>query len=302
MTGISLAEYNPAAPRQQLHALLKTAGGFVAELRGRLEHLCPGVAISHDPEQQLLLVSFPEEGERAGFLQILVAVLDVYAGLPAGTVPELLETRLVALPGEGEVVRRPFSRHLRLAEEPVLPADPRPCLGLEHGTSFGSGRHPSTRLAMAALDRLRETETTFPARVLDIGCGSGILALACGLLGAREVLGIDIDAGALAVAADNAANNQLAGRVSFSGQTLAEQAGSYGLLVANVTGAVMSGMVADFARLAGEGSWLVISGLQGRQLGEMVAVLGEMGFAEVARFSEEPWGAGLLQRRSQELF
>lgn len=296
MSTISLAEYDPAAPRQQLHALLKVPAGLVAGLRGRLACLCPGVAVSHDPERGLLLLAFPEEGDRAGFLRSLVAALDDYAGAPAGgPAPELLETRLVAVPDGGPARR--FSRLLRLADETAAPGDGRACLHLEHGTSFGSGRHPSTRLAMAALERLAEGEALFPPRVLDVGCGSGVLALACGLLGAREVLGVDIDREALAVAVNNARANRLLDRVRFLAHPLAGLAGPYDLLAANVSGAVMSGMLGEFARLVGPGGWLVISGLQGRQLGEMVEILGGSGFAELERFSEGPWRAGLLQFR-----
>lgn len=298
MTGFSLAEYDPAAPRQRLHALLKVAGGFAVELSGQLTRRCPGIVISHDPERELLLAAFPEEGERHDYLRILVEVLDVYCGVPAGAVPELLETRLVAVPAENNAPPPPFSRNIRLLTEPAALDAGEPGLVLGHGTSFGSGRHPSTRLAMAALDRLAEGGAPFPSRVLDVGCGSGILALACGLLGAAEVLGIDIDAGALAVAANNAEVNRLGGRVRFSGQPLAEVVGPYDLLVANVTGAVMSGMAGDFARLLGSGGWLVISGLQGRQLGEVGEILGELGFAVVEQFRAEPWRGGLFRHRS----
>jgi ribosomal protein L11 methylase PrmA len=294
MSNISLAEYDPAAPRQQLHALLKAGPDDIAGLAERLRHLCPGVVVNLDSERGLLLVAFPEEGERAGFLRALVEVLDVYSGAPAGMAPELLETRLVAVPGENGPPS-PFSRHFRLLSDPagLLPGEAG--LVLAHGTSFGSGRHPSTRLAMAALDRLGEGEAPFPARVLDVGCGSGILALACGLLGARAVLGVDIDAGSLAVAAENALANGLADRVGFSAQPLAELATPYDLLAANVTGAVMGGMVGEFARLVCPGGWLVISGLQGRQLGEMGEILGGLGFVEVEVFSDGPWRAGLLR-------
>ncbi len=193
MSGISLAEYDPAAVRQQLHALLKVEGAAIAELSGRLRRACPGLVLSHDSAQGLLLVAFPEEGERAVFLRLLVEALDVYSGAPAGTAPELLETRLVAVTEGNGLLLPPFSRYFSLLSDSdgIVPGEP--SLLLEHGTSFGSGRHPSTRLAMAALDRLAGGEAAFPDRVLDVGCGSGILALACGLLGAREVLGVDID-------------------------------------------------------------------------------------------------------------
>lgn len=294
MSGISLAEYDPAAPRQQLHALLKVAGDVAADLSERLRGLSPGVVVSHDFERERLLVAFPEAGERAVFLRSLIEVLDVYSGAPAGTAPELLETRLVAVPELNEL-ELPFSRHFRLLADPTRIIPGELFLLLKHGTSFGSGRHPSTRLAMVALDRLAEGAVPFPDRVLDVGCGSGILALACGLLGAREVLGVDIEAEALAVAAGNAEANNLAERVCFSAQPLAELVGPYDLLVVNVTGAVMGGMVGDFARLVCPGGRLVVSGLQGRQLDEMVEILGGLGFAVIEQFNEGPWRAGLLQ-------
>lgn len=294
MTGIRLAEYDPAASRQQLHALLKVAGNHVAELKGHLARGCPGVVLSHDPERELLLVAFPEEGERVAHLRSLIAALDLYSGAPAGTAPELLETRLVAV-SEEQGPEPAFSRHLRLMNDPAELVPGVPSLLLEHGTSFGSGRHPSTRLAMAALDRLAEGGAEFPARVLDVGCGSGILALACGQLGAKAVLGVDIDSGALVLAAENALVNGLAERVRFSAEPLAELAGPYDLVVANITGAVMGGMVGQFARLLQPGGRLVISGLQGRQLGEMVETLGGLGFSPVEEFSEDPWRAGLLR-------
>jgi len=296
MSGIVLAEYDPVAPRQQFCALLKIDGAMLDQLRVGLARGCPGVVISHDPGQGLMLAAFPEDGDRLEWLRVLAAALDAYVGAPAGTAPELLETRLVAVDCDSEPAL-PFSRFFTLLQVPPRPGREEPCLVMSHGTSFGSGRHPSTRLAMAALDRLAERAGMFPARVLDVGCGSGILSLACGILGAREVLGIDIDAGALVVAAANAASNRLSDRVRFSGERLAELTGRYDLLVANVTGAVMCGMVTDFARLASPRGWLVVSGLQGRQFEEMVELLAGLGFAVVARFADLPWRAGLLRFR-----
>ena len=69
MTGITLAEYNPAAARQQLHALLKVEGAVGVELSERLRLNCPGIVLSPDLEQGLLLATFPEAGDRAVFLR-----------------------------------------------------------------------------------------------------------------------------------------------------------------------------------------------------------------------------------------
>lgn len=77
---------------------------------------------------------------------------------------------------------------------------------LDPGAAFGTGTHPTTRLCLAWL----AAEMPPQARVLDYGCGSGILSIGAALLGAREVIGTDLDPGALVVAADNAARNGIA--------------------------------------------------------------------------------------------
>jgi SAM-dependent methyltransferase len=295
MNGFRLPEYDPAAARQQLHALLRLPAGLVPEFGELLRSGCPDLVLNFRSDQNTMLAVFPAGGDCRDYLTLLGTALDALAGA-SGAGPELLETRLAAPAGEGRPEAE-FSRHIRLLDREAKVAAGEFGLRLEHGTSFGSGRHPSTRLAMRGLDRLFAEVKPFPGRLLDVGCGSGVLALAGALFGAREVLGIDIDGAALTLAAGNAAANRLAERVRFSAQLLAEVAGPYDLVVANVTGAVMGGMLADFSRLVCPGGWLMVSGLQGRQLAEMAEVLHRSGFAEVERFAEGSWRAGLFRFR-----
>src|SRR5918995_3498951 len=76
-------------------------------------------------------------------------------------------------------------------------------LVIDPGRAFGSGAHPSTRLALAALERSLVDD----ARVLDAGCGSGVLAIAALRLGASRATGIDVDPAALDATRRNAAGN-----------------------------------------------------------------------------------------------
>lgn len=100
-------------------------------------------------------------------------------------------------------------------------------LELDPGLAFGTGSHPTTHLCLAWLcDQVRGGE-----RVLDYGCGSGILALAAAKLGAADVLGVDIDKRAIEAAADNAARNGVALRLTHSKQALTE---TFDIVVANI--------------------------------------------------------------------
>ena len=87
-------------------------------------------------------------------------------------------------------------------------------LSLTPGPAFGTGMHPTTRMVLESLEeRLRSRRSR--ARVLDIGTGSGILAAAAALLGARPVVGLDLDPVAVRSAAETAAANRVAGTIRF---------------------------------------------------------------------------------------
>jgi ribosomal protein L11 methyltransferase len=106
----------------------------------------------------------------------------------------------------------------RLVIRPTwLDAEPGPddvVLDLDPGMAFGTGLHPTTRLCLIALESLADRGRLRGARVLDVGCGSGILAIAAAKLGAASVVGIDVDPIAVEATLANAATNGLSGRIS----------------------------------------------------------------------------------------
>jgi ribosomal protein L11 methyltransferase len=123
-------------------------------------------------------------------------------------------------------------------------------LELDPGLAFGTGSHPTTRLCLDWLcSQVRSGE-----RVLDYGCGSGILGLAAGKLGAGSIVGVDIDEHAIDAARDNAAKNRVTMRLMLSRQPLTE---SFDIVVANILtnplcllAPVLTGHVAAGGRLA----------------------------------------------------
>jgi ribosomal protein L11 methyltransferase len=136
----------------------------------------------------------------------------------------------------------------------------RTVLRIDPGDCFGSGSHPSTRLVLAALDR---QPPPAGARVLDAGCGSGILSVAAAVLGAGRVTAVDVDASALAVTRENARANRVAARIRVCTTPLdrLRPARAHDLAMVNVTAAVHAGVGPDVVRLTRPGGRIVVAGL-----------------------------------------
>ncbi|MCU1496776.1 MAG: Ribosomal protein methyltransferase [Acidimicrobiales bacterium] len=159
---------------------------------------------------------------------------------------------------------------------------------VDPGRAFGSGSHESTRLALALLEDLVRSSD----RVLDVGCGSGVLAVAASLLGAREVVAIDVEVGAVTATEANALANGVGDRVRASTTPLALVDGAYEVVVANIGGGVLAGLAPDLVRCLAPGGGLVLSGMLDDQADAVVGAC--TGCEEVERLVEEGWAAARL--------
>ena len=121
---------------------------------------------------------------------------------------------------------------------------------------FGTGHHATTRLMLKTLQALPVRDRT----ILDIGCGSGILAIAAVRLGARSALGVDIDGDALANAAENVELNNLIGRVELEHRDLSDLATPVDIVVANLTGELLKRSSKRLADLVTPQGYLVVGG------------------------------------------
>ena len=215
----------------------------------------------------------------------------------AGAAVELVETRLVAAAPEALSGPFPLSRRLWLAppgqETVPLPAGAQLVL-LAAGHVFGSGQHPSTRLAAQALDDL--FAAAVPARVLDVGCGSGVLGLACARLGASAVVGIDISADARRIARQNIEINKLQERVRVDERPLDQLDERFDLIVANMTASVLLNLLALLpARLSAAGQ-MVLAGFHGRQAMALRELLAGHGLVLKKEYEEGNWRGLWLAR------
>jgi ribosomal protein L11 methyltransferase len=149
--------------------------------------------------------------------------------------------------------------------EPYTPTDPAELvLELEPGRAFGTGLHPTTALVARALEAhsgevlARERR---PASMLDVGTGSGILALVALVLGAAKARAIDVDPDAVALTRENAERNGLGDRIEVDASPLQEIRGSFEIVVANIEASVLIAMADLLARRVAKDGILMLSGI-----------------------------------------
>lgn len=161
---------------------------------------------------------------------------------------------------------------------------------IDPGRAFGSGAHPATRLALEAV----EAAVRAGDRVLDIGCGSGVLAIGAAMLGASEVTAVDLDPAAVDATRANAERNGVGTviRVALGSTEVAEGPGD--VVVANIGVAVLRELAGALAALVRPGGVLVLSGLLEGQDDEVVASL--RGCDAVAGYEMDGWVAPVLRR------
>jgi ribosomal protein L11 methylase PrmA len=195
---------------------------------------------------------------------------------------ELLETSLIALPHEIDSQEISLRASIPACWDIVLNAD----------SAFGSGSHPSTRLAAQALNEwLSLQEDLNRKNALDVGTGSGILALICGKAGLGATLGLDICRESLAIARKNVAANGLADRVSVRPTLLTDISLCFDLILANLTPVVLSRILDDLANRLKTGATLIIAGFQGRQAEDFEIRLTAFGLNITGRYQHHSWRA-----------
>lgn len=140
---------------------------------------------------------------------------------------------------------------------------------LDPGIAFGTGTHPTTRLCLAwLLQRMPRG-----ARVLDYGCGSGVLAIAAAKLGAREVIGTDIDGQALVAARANSRRNAVDARYTAPEQL---PPGPFDVVLANILANPLRLLAPALLARVAPGGWLVLSGVLDRQAEELIGAYAQV--------------------------
>ena len=192
--------------------------------------------------------------------------------------------------GRRIVIRPTWRRHRRTPGDVVIAMDP--------GMAFGTGLHPTTRLCLAGIERWADggllAHGSAPdgrARLLDVGCGSGVLAVAAGLLGAGELVGVDTDPIAVEATLANARRNRLTRRVRAWQGSVPSGAGPFDLVAANLIASVLIDLAPGLCRELTVGGRMLASGIFADREGDVRSAFAAAGLAVVHRDVEGDWVA-----------
>ena len=176
--------------------------------------------------------------------------------------------------GEKIVVKPIWEEYEAKEDDLVLELDP--------GMAFGTGEHETTRMCIQALDKYVEPDTT----VFDVGCGSGILAIAAAKLGAKKAIGVDLDPVAVESAIENVKFNKLDNIEILEGNLIDVIDGKADIVVANIIAEVICILTQDVSRVIKQGGYFVTSGIIHDRVDMVVEKLNECGF-EVEKINKD---------------
>ena len=166
-------------------------------------------------------------------------------------------------------------------------ADGRKVLNIEPGLAFGTGNHETTKLCLESLERYARPGV----RMLDVGCGSGILSVAAMLLGADCVTGVDIDRLAVKVARENGAMNGFSEPTfhMIHGNLTDRVSGTFGLVTANIVADAIIALTPAVRAFLEPGAVYIVSGIITPRADAVAAALAENGFSLLCRREENGW-------------
>ena len=174
-----------------------------------------------------------------------------------------------------------------MGSDPLFTIIVKPSMG------FGTGHHATTRLMLRALQQVPVANQT----VLDVGCGSGVLAIAAIKLGARSAVGVDIDPDALANATENAALNEIGDRVRFEESDFRTMSEPADVVMANLTGALLERSAAKLGALVvAPGGTLIVSGFMQTEADAVTSALNTVADLESIA-QEEEWMCATYRSR-----
>ena len=189
--------------------------------------------------------------------------------------------------GDKLVIKPSWEEYNKVDDRIILEIDP--------ASSFGTGQHNTTQLCL----ELIEKNLNKGDRLLDLGCGSGILSIASILLGAEEVTAVDIDQNSVKIAKENAEKNNIAAEkyTAYCGNViddneLVEKIGvEYDVIAANIVADVLIAMSPLFEKFVKKGGTLILSGIISERCHEVINAVKAKGYTLVEQREENDWVA-----------
>ncbi len=252
---------------------------------------CHGIA-AENPHSDRLKAYFPAKG-----MEEIRNQIDLFLKTLEEIFPEAKPTKLSIIKIEtqdwGLAWRRFFRTEQITAKLVIIPPWERishikntRLMRIDPGPAFGTGQHPTTRMCLKAMESF---PSHGPWRMLDVGTGSGILAIYGAFLGANRILALDTDPEALRWARRNIELNQVPVPIHLSTTPVEELSDSFHLLVANLVFHLIQELIPHFSRLLHPRGWLILSGLLKGQVESVEMRLKEHGLQPEGVLYQEEW-------------
>ncbi len=201
-------------------------------------------------------------------------------------------------PLNGKIIEPAPGIQIQPWQDDVLPTDQPDIIYLGTDDAFGVGTHPTTRLCLNLIsDLVSKEETRFSHHhVLDIGCGSGILALAAGKFGAQHVVGLEIDSNSAQIARQNVDRNNMQTRITILHGTLEKTNEQFDLVLANLVIGILLPMINGISHRLKPDGMAILSGFNIGQVDNVTKMCSKNGLHALHEKRDNGWGALLLKK------
>ena len=251
-----------------------------------------------------ITVYIPTNGQGAEMLVAIKSMLSELKALDAKGVYGRLEAEMTSIREEDwannwKQYFKPFKVGEKLVIKPSWEdydnSDGRIILEIDPASSFGTGKHHTTRLCLEVLEKYLNKGD----KLLDMGCGSGILSIGAMLLGAESAVAVDIEENAAVTAKENAVKNHIStdkyrtyfGNILTDEKLADEIDGKYDIIAANIVADVLIAMKDSFRRYLRDGGILIVSGIIEERMNEVIDALVSAGFRNPEPEVREGWAA-----------
>jgi ribosomal protein L11 methyltransferase len=173
----------------------------------------------------------------------------------------------------------------------------RKVITIEPGMAFGTGTHPTTRGCLEFLEVATSAMRAQRIAALDVGTGSGILAIALAKMGVKKVLALDSDPVALTVAKTNIRRNRVGKAVVLSDSSVEKIRGSFSIVVANLTAETLLDLGRSLQKRVRPSGYMILSGILNPKVPAVLKILTSYGLLLLRQKNEKGWSTLLLQKK-----
>ncbi|HEU20685.1 MAG TPA: 50S ribosomal protein L11 methyltransferase [Deltaproteobacteria bacterium] len=191
------------------------------------------------------------------------------------------------------VIKPTWERYAPLGRDIVIDIDP--------GMAFGTGQHPSTRMCINAIEELvRANQDSNTWTALDVGTGTGILAICCAKLGIDKVVALDLDPKAVEIAGINIAINRVDHKIDILNRDVAMYAGEFNLVVANLTANALINLRPHLDRMIKQDGFIVLSGIMDQDGTNVTTIYQTKDITLDSTLTEKEWVCYVFRKRSRK--